>query len=385
MGAQSKTFARACATLAVAMIATVISAAAQSSLLEAPTPVTGNEIAGRIPALDLGDARLTRHFYTLNARPGDLELTFVATNLEGDIDLFSAASMRPLTKVTLYGGSETTVARTVFFRRDETLILRVQARSASDADGAYRIRFGGTFVASTAPAPDESARPAGSPAPAPAAGRNSRGSYRVNSIGARIDEPKPEIAAASPSPTPDETTTAREPAPPRATTSRTNTPRNRAARREPARRDTARRAETPAQASDADKSEAAKTETTERAAATTEKPRAATSRAGSNRARPDRTRAPRAGSTDRSAASANTPPAETPAAAEPATGAAAPLGLEAPGSRLVLELRDGTRIVREMSEVRRVAIEGRLVVVVLKSGRTERQPLSNIQRMTIEP
>jgi hypothetical protein len=51
----------------------------------------------------------------------------------------------------------------------------------------------------------------------------------------------------------------------------------------------------------------------------------------------------------------------------------------------VLELRDGTRIVREMSEVRRVAVEGRLVVIVLKNGRVERQPLANVQRMSIEP
>jgi hypothetical protein len=50
-----------------------------------------------------------------------------------------------------------------------------------------------------------------------------------------------------------------------------------------------------------------------------------------------------------------------------------------------LELRDGTRVVREMSEVRRVAIEGRLVVIVLKNGRVERQPLANVQRMSIEP
>lgn len=389
LGAQSKTFARACASLAVALVATTLCAVAQSSLLESPTPVTGSEIAGRIPALDLGDARLTRHFYTFNARPGDLELTVVASNLEGDIDLFSAA-MRPLTKVTLYGGSETTVARTVFFRRDETLILRVQGRSPNDADGTYRIRFGGTFVASTAPAPDESALAAElpSPTPAPGARQNSRGSYRVNSIGARIEEPKPEVAAA-PSPTPDETEPAREAAPPKPTTARTNTARGRAAaRREAARRESARRAETPATTSDADKPEATKTEPAEPAPADSEKPRGTAARANTNRARTNRTRAPRAGATDRPAATSDTPPSEgTPApnASETTTGATTALGLEAPGSRLVLELRDGTRVVREMSEVRRVAIEGRLVVVVLKSGRIERQPLSNIQRMTIEP
>jgi hypothetical protein len=394
LGTQSKTlktFARACASLAVALLATALCAVAQSSLLEAPTPVTSGEIAGRIPALDMGDARLTHHFYTLNARPGDLELTVTASNLEGDIDLFSAVAMRPLTKVTLYGGSDTTVARTVFFRRDETLILRVQARSPNDADGSYRIRFGGTFVASTAPAPDESERasqPSPSSAPATGARQNTRGSYRVNSIGARIEEPKAEVAAA-PSPTPAETEPSGSAVTPKPATTRANTARGRAAaRRESARREAARRAGTPATASDAEKSEAAKDAPAGRDSTASETARAEPPRSATNRTRPNRNRAPRAGAADRSAATPNTPPAvSTPApdADGSTTGAAAATGLEAPGSRLVLELRDGTTVVREMSEVRRVAIEGRLVVIVLKNGRTERQPLSNIQRMTIEP
>jgi hypothetical protein len=385
--AQPKKFALACAALAAAVLASALCAEAQSSLLEAPTPVTGNEIAGRIPALDVGDSRLTRHFYTLNARPGDLELTVTASNLEGDIDLFSAAAMRPLTKVTLYGGSDTTVARTVFFRRDETLILRVEARTPNDAEGSYRIRFGGTFVASTAPAPEE---PAGasesSPASAPVARPNARGTYRVNSVGARIEEPKPEVAAAA-SPTPAEAGPAGEAAPPKPSSARTNTARGRAAaRREAARREAARRAGTTAATSDAGKTEAAKDAPAERDSSSGETPRTEPARTGTSRARPNRTRAPRAGASDRAAANAP-PSADTPAppSAEPTTGEPAALGLEAPGARLVLELRDGTSVVREMSEVRRVAVEGRLVVVTLKNGRVERQPLSNVRRMSIEP
>jgi hypothetical protein len=38
-----------------------------------------------------------------------------------------------------------------------------------------------------------------------------------------------------------------------------------------------------------------------------------------------------------------------------------------------------------MSEVRRVAVERGLIVVTLRSGRVERQPLSNVTRMSIEP
>jgi hypothetical protein len=387
LSAHSRTFARACASLAAALFATTLCAVAQSPLSESPTPVTSGEIAGRIPALDVGDARLTRHFYTFNARPGDLELTVTASNLEGDIDLFSAVAMRPLAKVTLYGGSDTTVARTVFFRRDETLILRVQGRSPNDADGTYRIRFGGTFAASTAPAPAETAEPAAAGATAttaPGARATARGSYRVNSIGARIEEPKPEVAAAAP-PTRAENESAREPATPRPTTGRSNNARGRAARRETPRRDNARRGETPAAATDAEKPEAAKPAPDERAPAGGETPRRAAPRTAANR---NRTRAPRAGSTERAATTTDAPPAASAterAATEASTGGTAATGLEAPGSRLVLELRDGTRVVREMSEVRRVAVEGRIVVVVLKSGRVERQPLSNVQRMSIEP
>jgi len=69
-------------------------------------------------------------------------------------------------------------------------------------------------------------------------------------------------------------------------------------------------------------------------------------------------------------------------ATEPAPAAT---GLELPGTRLVLELREGGQFVREMSDVRRVTVERGFVVVQLKSGRTERQALSNVLRMSIEP
>ncbi|MCA1613047.1 MAG: hypothetical protein LC800_02600 [Acidobacteria bacterium] len=51
----------------------------------------------------------------------------------------------------------------------------------------------------------------------------------------------------------------------------------------------------------------------------------------------------------------------------------------------MLELREGGQFVREMSEVRRVTVERGFVVVLLKTGRTERQPLANVLRMSIEP
>jgi hypothetical protein len=56
-----------------------------------------------------------------------------------------------------------------------------------------------------------------------------------------------------------------------------------------------------------------------------------------------------------------------------------------PGARLIVEEKDGTRIDRPMSTVRRVLVEGGTIVIVLKTGRIERIPMSDVARMSIEP
>src|ERR1041384_2749069 len=75
--------------------------AAQSSDLNAPTPVGANEIEGRIAPRDLGDPRLTSHFYTFNGTQGDVVLTIESNNLDGAVDLFLANGLRPLMQITL--------------------------------------------------------------------------------------------------------------------------------------------------------------------------------------------------------------------------------------------------------------------------------------------
>jgi hypothetical protein len=387
-----------CFVLVCALLALAHVCAAQSNAPDAPTPVTTNEISGSIAPLDVGDPRQTRHFYTFSARPGDLELTVEANNLEGDIDLFSSAAMRPLAKVTLYAGINATVSRTVFFRREETVILRIQARSANDADGTYRLRLGGTFVASTAtasvqPSPAEIAK--SNATGARSADRNVR---RVNSVGARIEEPKSEIAE-TPAPTP--SATANAPIAAKTPTTRTTPARSRAAsRRSTTRIATSQQNSTqpatttgePANASPTSNADRNTTNSPTNSSKGNDTARATTTRTNAARNRASRSRTPRTssnGSDNRSATSttSDATPNESNANATGATAntASTALGLEAPGSRIVLELRDGTRVVREMSEVRRVAVEGRLVVIVLKNGRVERQPLANVQRMSIEP
>jgi hypothetical protein len=373
---------------ALALVCACLTGSAQSGDLSAPTPVINGEIGGRITALDVGDSRLTRHFYTFGARPGDLELTVETNNLEGDIDLFTVAGMRPLAKVTLYAGLNSTVSRTVFFRRDETIILRVQARASGDADGTYRIRLGGTFAPSTAPVPVETERDSEAASAASREKPADRNTRRVNSVGARIEEPKPEVAtepvapAPAPASEPAATKTAATKTP--ATKRRTTTTRRETARRGTAQRGTAQ----PSAAGEGEKTEPVKGEPSESGASTET---ARTEPARTNRGRTRGTRNSRSGATGTAnrTTTADTTPSSTesaaPSAAEPASPGATAPSLEAPGSRLVLELRGGEKIVREMSEVRRVAIEGRLIVITLKSGRIERQPLSNVTRMTIEP
>ena len=95
--------------------------------VEYPTPALSNEISGRITPRDLGDPRLTRHFYTFTGLPGDLIITVESENLNGDIDLYIAAGLRPLTKVVLYAGSSATRAsKNIFLRKQEPLVLRAR-------------------------------------------------------------------------------------------------------------------------------------------------------------------------------------------------------------------------------------------------------------------
>ncbi|MDT7541498.1 MAG: hypothetical protein QOE33_1402 [Acidobacteriota bacterium] len=362
--------------------------AAQSGDLASPTPVFNNEISGRIAPLDVGDPRQTRHFYTFNARPGDLELTVEANNLDGEIDLFTANAMRPLAQVTLYSGLGSNVARTIFFRRDETVILRVQARSPNDSDGAYHIRLGGTFAASTLPQPEESARKIAHGPVASSEKPAEKGARRVNSIGARIEEPKSETPApehAEIKPTPNETTTPK-PAPAKTPATRSSTARRTTTARRGATRGGSAAGTTSTNVESA-KTEPAKTETKEPAPTSGEPAHTAAnaSRARANRTRNSRTNTAGAESRPAAKSSSSSSSEATSPANSAAPTATTATGLEAPGSRIVLELRDGTRIEREMSEVRRVAVEGRLVVIVFKNGRVERQPLANIQRMSIEP
>jgi hypothetical protein len=329
--------------LPVLLAAVTARVSGQSSDQSLPTPVLSNEIDGKIAPLDLGDSRLTRHFYAFEGKPGDLIINVNSRNLNGDMDVFTAVTYRPLMKISIYANTvPPEVTKSFYLRTKQILILRVEARSPNDDAGTYRIRFSGAFAPFSGGIPvaensEEKTEVAG----------NKPGTRRVSSVGATIAEPPP----ATPEPTPTETATEKpedkEAKAPPPGSARTRPPRSTA--RNP------RRRTPPARTKPAPpKTETAKTET--------EEPKKET---GAGEEKP----------------AVNTPekPAteEKPAAREPAA--------PQPGARLIIEEKDGTRIDRPMSTIRRVIVEGNVIVIVLKTGRIERIPMANVARMAIEP
>ncbi len=166
------------------LIVLTISVNAQSHDQNFPTPITANEISGRIPARDLGDARLTTFYYTFDGIQGDVFINVVTTNFNGDIDVFTASDLRPLTKITAYADSPNNeTGRVVYLRQPVKLILRVEGRTPNDDAATFQIKFAGSFAPSTAVA---------NAASEPEVKSNNDSDVRVNSVGTIIEvKPKP--------------------------------------------------------------------------------------------------------------------------------------------------------------------------------------------------
>ena len=309
---------------------------AQSLDVGTPTPVRSNTVTGRIAARDIGDSRSTDHYYAFTGTPGDLLITIQSTNLNGDIDVFTAVTLRPLLKLSLYAESAAPVTKGIYLRRRENLIVRVEARSPNDEEGTYRLYFGGSFEPIPGGPDIAEAETTEPEKPQPVV--TGKGTRRVTSAGARIAEPEPppkEVAAA---PTPEPTPEAKpvetpQPVEKRAEpeTTRTTTPRNTRGRNRP----------------------------------TTTPP-------GSRRQPTARTKPP--------VEEPKEEPKETPKVA-----AAAPEPEPEIGPRLIIETNDGTLINRSMSGIRRVTIENGQVVVTGKDGKINRILLANVVRMQIAP
>lgn len=340
-------------------------ASGQSTDIGVPGVVSTNEVLGSIAARDIGDPRLTNHYYVFTGTPGDLLITIDSRNLNGDVDVFTLSGLRPLLKLTVYASSSSSVTKSIYLRKRERLILRIEGRSPNDDEATYRLYFGGSFEPIIREPPGagelaENVSPASEPTVPVRTGKKGR---RVSSVGARIDEPPSAEVAAAPTPEPSPV----EPAQPEE--AKTERPKAEATRSEvtkaevtkaPARtrrgrRLPGRRTPTPVPPKEKPaKSEAESTSPVETTEAET---------------KPSPTRR---GSARKSTAARSV--AKAPPEPEPESG-----------PRLLIETNDGTLINRYMSSVRRVVVENGQVVVTGRDGKIERVPLANVVRMSISP
>jgi len=164
--------------------------AAQSSDVNFPTPLGSSKLTGTIKARDIGDSRLTTHYFVFNGTQGDLFVNVVAKNLDADIDVFAADGLIPLAKMVVASDAQANeTGRLIYLRKPEKLILRIQGRTPNDLPATYQISFGGGFaVIEGQESPD-----------APVVDSSISGEVAVNSVGTILPQPKKEVARTEPS------------------------------------------------------------------------------------------------------------------------------------------------------------------------------------------
>jgi hypothetical protein len=321
---------------------------AQSNEQKFPTAVTTNQINGKIAAKDIGDSRLTTYFYTFNGTQGDIFLTIETNNLNGDIDIFTADELRPITKIAVFAdSSDRQTVRTIYLRKDEKLILRIEGKTPNDDDATYKIKFEGSFIAANDTKKDE--------VEAPKVKSKTDSDVVVNSVGTIIEvKPKPtptptvEIAKIEKPKTPKV-----KPAPkPKVEKTPKVKPTEETAKTEENKEST----ETPATPKPSVKPPKVK------------KPKVETAE---NLPQPEKTKTPKPEK-----------PKKTPKPkAEPKPNSSAALE----GIKLLVELKDGTKFERPMSEVLRVNVDKEgILTIVTKDGKIERYSILDVAKMTIQ-
>lgn len=318
----------------------VTAISAQSASIEFPTPITAAEISGRIAARDIGDSRLTTHYYTFNGTQGDIFISIETANLNGDIDIYYAENLRPLTKISVYSDSTASITqREIYLRKPEKLILRVEGRSTGDDAATYSIKFRGSFQAAVAGSQEQPETPE--------IKGNTDSDVRVNSVGTIIEiKPKP-------APAPKQTVAAIDR---RSRTVRTPKPIS-----------TGKNDSRSAEDSEAESNKAVVTsDLPDETAATTTRVR---------KGAPPKTIARRP---------------KTTAARKPAPPKSAAItkneeltkALE--NVRLIVSFKDGTQLERPMNEILRVNVDRGILTVIEKGGRIGRYSIIDIAKMAIE-
>ena len=335
---------------------------AQSTNQSFPTAITANEISGQIPARDIGDARLTNYFYVFNATQGDVFINVVTTNLNGDIDIFTADNLRPLSKITIYAdASNGETGRIVYLRQPTKLLLRIEGRTPNDNPASYRIKFAGSFAPAEAVA--ESADSV-----APQIKSDNQTDVRVNSIGTII-EIKPK-SIAPPKETAAETKSNRETSEPAKETPPTGEAAIETEKSE--NQTTIKKKELTIEnlkeieAMAAGTGEASKKETTELTATESATPVK------------KKTAAKKSVIKKESIAETTAETSKRPKAVKPIPASA----LE--NIRLIVLFKDGTKIERPMSDVLKVGVDKGILTLIAKDGQINRYSILEVEKMTIE-
>lgn len=328
----------------------VFSVQAQSTSQSFPTPITANEISGKIAARDLGDARLTNYFYVFNGNQGDIFINVKTSNFDGDVDIFIAENLRPLTKITVFSDvSENETGRVIYLRKPEKLILRIQGRTPNDNPATFNLKFAGSFAPAQAVADNN--------APVlPEVKTENQSDVRVNSVGTIISvKPKP-------------------------------TPRS----KETVSRDETKKDNAPAIETESKEKKFSENETNTKIVAentTTKTPDVAekpvvviTETNGKEKAAVKKV-AEKNSPVKRKVRSERT---KTPvkAAVRETKKLAEPNPLE--NVHLVILFKDGTKIERQMSEVLRVGVDKGVLTLITKDGAIARYQILDVAKMTIQ-
>lgn len=377
-----------------------VAARAQSINQNAPTPITSNEISGRIAARDLGDARLTSYFYTFEGNQGDVFINVVTTNLNGDIDVFTADNLRPLTKITVYADSSNNeTGRVVYLRQPAKLILRIEGRTPNDDAATFQVKFAGSFAASTAVVAENTN--------APEVKSNNETDVRVNSVGTIIEikpkpapTPKTTIAKVEKKPKEKKSETVAE-VKPETDKSAVETVAEKTNAQEIAAPEKAAEAElkpeTTTETAAGNKSETApemeikKEEKREDKIAEVQTPAVVKGEVAEKEAEVTEKVEPKAKTEAENSATveSNKPDEETVAVKEPKTGKKSASVKPLPPSaleniRLIILFKNGSKIERAMSDVLRVGVDKGILTVISKDGSIGRYSILEVERMTIE-
>lgn len=330
---------------------------AQSTDQNFPTAVTTNEIDGTIKARDIGDSRLTSYFYTFDGNQGDIFINVVTDNFTGDIDVFTVDGLRPLTKMVIYadGGANET-GRLVYLRKPEKLILRIEGRSPNDDPATFKIKFAGSFVASSPQRSQEAPAIKGAEV-------NAESGVRVNSVGTIVEviaKPQP---SANPTPKIKETVAVVEKSKKPEPTKKPSPSPKKETKEKVSVAMVSKRDPAPAKTTPAKK--AAKAE--KKAPPTTIKPA-------------KKTESPEV----KTVFGRNTKPKATPKPPTPIKPAKAsepdPMG----NIRLVVQLKDGRFIERSMSEISTFKVDNGILTVLTKDGKTVNYSMLDVAKVTIE-